>query len=230
MPPACNQWTIDVHDNLLSKFFRQLLVRHATAVPGLPRKPWVSADVSKRLLAHAAARRIFRASLRSLVLARLRVLFVAWAVCPRSRPRALRPFPRRRCPPRYPWPEPHLSCIHPAIAEALLNRSQMWQVSAWQTKVLRHTARSTKTQCQLAYKDWVMARTEEFIAEVSEANPAPVWDLAKRLKCSRTRPRIASAPVLDKQRCSNHEQCGLGPFVAPTVCGGIFESGLAFDC
>ena len=104
MPPACNQWTVDVHDQLLSKYFRQAFARYATAVPGLPRKPWVTAEVSKCLLAHAAARRMFRSSLRSLQLSRLRVQFVAWAVCPRSRPRALRPFPRRRCPPLYSWP------------------------------------------------------------------------------------------------------------------------------
>ena len=47
-----------------------------------------------------------------------------------------------------------------------------------------------------------MARTDELIAEVSEANPAPVWDLAKRLEFPRTRPRIASAPVLDKKGAS----------------------------
>jgi hypothetical protein len=83
-------------------------------------------------------------------------------------------------------PEVNLSC-------------QMWQVSAWQTKLLQHIARSLKVQCKLAYKDWLAARTDEFIAQVSEANPAPVWDLAKRLKFSRTRPKIASAPVLDKK-------------------------------
>ena len=150
-------------------------------------------------MAHAAARRSFRSSLRSLRFARLRVQFVAWAVRPRSRPRALRPFPRRRCPPRHPWPVPRLTCLRPAIIEALLRRSQMWQVSAWQIKPLQHIARSTKTQCKLAYKDWVAARTDEFIAEVSEANSAPVWALAKRLTVSRTRPRIASSPVLDKE-------------------------------
>ena len=134
MPPACNQWNIDVHDKLLSKSFRQLMVRHATTVPGLPRKPWVTAEVSKRLLAHAAARRMLRASRRALSLARLRVLFVAWVVCPRSRSRALHPVPRRRCPPRFPWPLPHLACLHPAISEALLHRIQRWQASAWQSK------------------------------------------------------------------------------------------------
>ena len=78
----------------------------------------------------------------------------------------------------------------------------MWQVSAWQTKLLQHIARSTKTQCKLACKEWVLARTDEFIAQVSEAIPAPVWDLAKRLKFTRIRPRIASAPLLDKKGAS----------------------------
>ena len=127
MPPACSQWTIEVHDKLLAKFFRQLMVRHATGIPGLPRKPWVTTEVSKRLVAHAAARHMFRATLRELCLARLRVLVVAWAVCPRSRPRAMHPFPRRRCPLRLPWPLPHLSRLHPAISTALLHRIQMWQ-------------------------------------------------------------------------------------------------------
>ena len=79
-------------------------------------------------------------------------------------------------------------------------------MSAWQTKLLQHIARSTKTQCKLAYKDWVAARTDEFIAEVSEANPAPVWGLAKRLKFSRTRPTIVSAPVLDQKTGFYHVQ------------------------
>ena len=117
MPMACNQWTIDVHDQLLSKLYRQLLERHATVVPGLPRKPWVTEAVSKLLLAHAAARRSFRSALWSLRCARLRVSFVAWAVCPRSRPRALRPFPRRRCPPRFPLLVPRLTCIDPAVID-----------------------------------------------------------------------------------------------------------------
>ena len=144
-----------MHDQLLSKYFRQSLARHATVVAGLPRKPWVTAEVSKCLLAHAAVRRMFCSSLRSLQLSRLRVQFVAWAVCPRSRPRALRPFPRRRCPPLYSWSLPHLTALHPAILDALLVRCQMWQVSAWQTKLLQHIARSTKVQCKLAYKDWL---------------------------------------------------------------------------
>ena len=75
----------------------------------------------------------------------------------------------------------------------------MWQVSAWQTKLLQHIARSTQTQCKLAYKDCIAARTDEFIADASESNSAPARNLAKRLKLARTRPRIASAPVLDKQ-------------------------------
>ena len=83
MPMACNQWTIDVHDQLLSTFNRQLLERHATAVPGLPRKPWVNEAVSKLLQAHAEARRSYRSALSSLRCARLRVSFLAWAVCPR---------------------------------------------------------------------------------------------------------------------------------------------------
>ena len=137
--------------------------------------------VSKRLVAHAAPRRMFRVTPRELILAHLRKVFVAWAVCPRSRPRALGPVPRRRCPPRFSWPLPHLSRLHPAIAATLLHRIQMWQVSACQTKILRHIACSTRTQCKLAYKDWAMARTDEFIPQVSESNPAPAWDLAKRL-------------------------------------------------
>ena len=120
--------------------FRQLMERHATAVPGLPRKPWVNEAVSKLLQAHAEARRSYRSALSSLRCARLRVSFLAWAVCPRSRPRALRPFPHRRCPTRFPWPVPRLTRIHPVVIEALLCRTQLWQVSAWQTKAAANIA------------------------------------------------------------------------------------------
>ena len=40
------------------------------------------------------------------------------------------------------------------------------------------------------------------LQDASEANPAPLRDLAKRLQPSRTRPRIAAAPALDKQGAS----------------------------
>ena len=75
MPMACNQWTIDVHDQLLSKFYKQLMERHATAVLRLPRKLWVNEAVSKLLQAHAEARRSYRSALSSLRSARLRVSF-----------------------------------------------------------------------------------------------------------------------------------------------------------
>ena len=55
---------------------------------------------------------------------------------------------------------------------------------------------------QICLQRLIAARTDEFIADVSEAYSAPAWDLAKRLKLTRTRPRIASAPVLDKQGAS----------------------------
>ena len=108
-------------------------------------------------------------------------------------------FSAAAVPPLYSWPLPHLTILHPAILDALLVRTQSWQVSAWQTKLLQHIARSAKAQCKEAYKIWLLARTDEFIAQVSEANPAPLRDLAKWLKFSRTRPKIASAPVLDKK-------------------------------
>ena len=106
----------------------------------------------------------------------------------------------------------------------------MWHVSAWQTKFVQHIARSTKTQCKLAYKDWVAARTDEFIAEVSEANPALVWDLAKRLKFSRTRPRIASAPVLDKKGASITCNNDLVLMWSQLFAEDLFKSGFALDC
>ena len=67
MPMACNQWTIDVHDQLLSKLYRQLLERHATVVPGLPRKPWVTEAVSKLLFGACGGAPVV--PLRSLVIA-----------------------------------------------------------------------------------------------------------------------------------------------------------------
>ena len=60
-----------------------------------------------------------------------------------------------------------------------------------------HIAKSTRAQCRIAYKEWAAKRVDDFIEQVQESNPAPVWDLAKRLEFHRTRPKIALAPVLN---------------------------------
>ena len=143
--------------------FRPVWVRRAVDVPNLPRKPWVTLELPNRLLAHASARRLFCASGRALHLARVRVVFVAWLVFPRSRPRALRPFPRPRRMAQATRVSPPLLVLGLAVVSALLQRSLMWQLSAWQTKVVFHIAKSTRTQCRIACKDWAMTRVGEFI-------------------------------------------------------------------
>ena len=76
MPPVLAEWPLEVHDRLVSKFFRLVWARHAAGVPALPRKPWVTPELAPRLLAHASARRLCSNSGRALRLARLRVVFL----------------------------------------------------------------------------------------------------------------------------------------------------------
>ena len=52
-------------------------MRRAVDVPNFPRKPWVTPELSRRLEAHASARRHVLASGRARHLARLRLAFVA---------------------------------------------------------------------------------------------------------------------------------------------------------
>ena len=51
--------------------------------------------------------------------------------------------------------------------------------------------------CAVLPSSWTKALFEEFIEQVQESNAPPVWGLAKRLKSSRKRPKLASAPILD---------------------------------
>ena len=46
----------------------------------------------------------------------------------------------------------------------------MWQLSAWQTKRLLHIAKSTRTRCRIAYKDWALMRVDEFIQRFNALN------------------------------------------------------------
>ena len=41
-----------------------------------------------------------------------------------------------------------------------------------------------------------MARVDEFIGQFQDSNAAPVWDLARRLKYNRKRPKIALIRIL----------------------------------
>ena len=84
----------------------------------------------------------------------------------------------------------------------------MWQLSAWQTKLLLH-AKSARTQCRIAYKEWALKRVDAFIEQVQESNPTPVWNLAKRLKFYRTKPKIACAPVLGVSTEVVRDPCSL---------------------
>ena len=93
---AAAGWSIDTHDRLLSRCFRQVWCRRAVDVPQLPRKPWVTPEVHSWLAAHAEAPVAFCASGRALRLAHVRVAFFARQVGCFRHFGAMAPF--RACP------------------------------------------------------------------------------------------------------------------------------------
>ena len=66
-------------------------------------------------------------------------------------------------------------------------------------------AKSTRTQCRVAYMDWALSRVDEFTEQAQESKPTPVWDLAKRLFCRKRpgkRPRNLLINTVDTHKYS----------------------------
>ncbi|MFM7978318.1 MAG: hypothetical protein ACKPKO_03300, partial [Candidatus Fonsibacter sp.] len=88
LPPCNAPWTIDQHDMLLSKVFRQIWLRNAEKSQAIPSKPWITEEVWSALRQHAALRKSFAERMQFYHLSICRLFFpevdVCYAPCPSS--------------------------------------------------------------------------------------------------------------------------------------------------
>ena len=74
-----------------------------------------------------------------------------------------------------------------------------WQVvAARQEFVLHHVASSARKIYREEYSKAIDAKTSVIAEQMGEGNFLPFWELVRALKRSRKRPKLASAPVIDK--------------------------------
>ena len=189
LPLPHPRMSVHEHHRLVSKLFRRMWVRHSEIPRTVPRKSWVSPKVWQQLCGLAEVRNQSARCKRQLAQVVKRTWFLALfaQVLPMMRK------PRGMCG----GLERSETLREGREARALCHMLNL-QV-ALHSALLTAIDRSTRNSCRQAFLVWAAAKTEGIAAQADAGDITAVWHLARLLRLTKRRLRLAYAPVQDEQ-------------------------------